>query len=534
MKSSGIGGQAVLEGVMMKNKDKYAIAVRKPDNEVTVEISSYRGLNDKYSVFKLPILRGVAAFADSMVIGVKALSFSSSLFEEEDEQDKKKENNGSGNKGSKNRSIKNKSSKAKESKNKKTDINKQKNADEKVSKGSDSFSTFIMFFLSIVLTIGIFIIFPFFLSSLVSKKIESQIILSLIEGAIRIILFVGYVVAISQMKDIKRFFQYHGAEHKTINCIERGFELTVENVRSQSKEHKRCGTSFMLFVMLISVIFFTFIRVDLLWLRYLLRVLLIPFVAGLSYELIRLAARSENIIVRVISEPGMWMQRLTTKEPDDTMIEVAIQSVEAVFDWRAFLAANKKGKHKKKNKSSFESKSNQQGNIKGIAQEVKKNENKTKKVEALNDPIEINKTLDKVLQPENQVMEEVSVSEEVSGFEDCNLTDELTVLDELTTSTEFNTPVKDNISTKVLLSMEESAKLTTLDELSSLDKKLFEPQELAPQEKQNQLKEKVKPRSKEIILSSTEIAASLEPDDDEDDEILKALDRFLSSDKEVK
>lgn len=532
MKSSGIGGQAVLEGVMMKNKDKYAIAVRKPDNEVTVEISSYQGLNDKYSVFKLPILRGVAAFADSMVIGVKALSFSSSFFEEVDEQDKKKENNGSGNKGSKNRSIKNKD--IKDSKNKKTDINNQKNADAKVSKGSDSFFTFIMFFLSIVLTIGIFIIFPFFLSSLVSKKIESQIILSLIEGVIRIILFVGYVVAISQMKDIKRFFQYHGAEHKTINCIERGFELTVENVRSQSKEHKRCGTSFMLFVMLISVIFFTFIRVDLLWLRYLLRVLLIPVVAGLSYELIRLAARSENFIVRVISEPGMWMQRLTTKEPDDAMIEVAIQSVEAVFDWRAFLVASKKGKHKKKNKSSFESKSNSQGNMKGNAQEVKKNENKTKKVEALNDPIEINKTLDQVLQPENQVMEEVSVSEEVSGFEDCSVTDELTVLDELTTSAEFITPLKDNIPTKVLPSMEESAELTTLDELSSLDKKLFEPQELAPQEKQNQLKEKVKPRSKEIILSSTEIAASLEPNDDEDDEILKALDRFLSSDKEVK
>lgn len=309
MKSSGIGGQAVLEGVMMKNKEKYAIAVRKPDNEIEVSINEYKGINDKISIFKYPVLRGMAAFVDSMVIGMKALTYSSSFYEEEEEK-----------------------AKAKKTENKK----------------SESIATFFTFLFSIVIAIGIFVLLPMKLSELLSDVIPYQAILALIEGVIRLGLFVGYVAAISLMKDIKRVFMYHGAEHKTINCIEHGYELTVENVRKQSKEHKRCGTSFMLFVMVLSIVLFMFIRTDTMWLRFALRILLIPVIAGLSYEILRLGGRYNNTVINIISAPGMWLQRLTTKEPDDSMIEVAIASVEAVFDWRAFLEGSKPKKKKAK------------------------------------------------------------------------------------------------------------------------------------------------------------------------------------------
>lgn len=307
MKPSGIGGQAVIEGVMMKNKDQYAVAVRKPDNEIVVEVSNYVSKADKIKLFKLPIFRGMLAFVESMIIGTKTLTFSASFFEEEEET-------------------------------KETKVDK---AFSKVFK--DKAESIIMAFtiiIAIVLATGIFVVLPAFVASKLSGKLESTTLTAVVEGLIRIILFVLYVFAISQMKDIKRVFMYHGAEHKTINCLEQGFELTVENVKWQSREHKRCGTSFMFIVMFISIIFFIFIRVDTNWLRYLIRILLVPIIAGVSYEFIRLAGRSESKVVTVLSRPGMWLQGLTTREPDDDMIEVAIKSVEAVFDWKEFLSLN--------------------------------------------------------------------------------------------------------------------------------------------------------------------------------------------------
>lgn len=190
---------------------------------------------------------------------------------------------------------------------------------------------------SIVLAVGIFMILPYYISQIFQRFITSQMLLALIEGVIRLTIFIGYVVLISLMKDIRRVYMYHGAEHKCINCIEHGMDLTVENVRKSSKQHKRCGTSFMLIVMLISILFFMFIQVDSRILRLLLRVILIPVIAGVSYEFIRIAGRSDNAVINLLSKPGMWLQNLTTREPDDEMIEVGIASVEAVFDWKSYV-----------------------------------------------------------------------------------------------------------------------------------------------------------------------------------------------------
>lgn len=307
MKPSGIGGQAVIEGVMMKNKNEYAVAVRKPNNEIVIEKSNYKSISESVKLFQLPILRGIIAFVDSMIIGSRTLSFSASFYEEEEE--------------------------VKPSKMEKTFQKVFKEKAESVAMG-------LTFMLSVFLAIGIFILLPSFIANLIGSKIESHTLLAIVEGVIRIAIFISYIIAISQIKDIKRLFMYHGAEHKTINCLEQGLELTVENVKRQSKQHKRCGTSFMFIVMFVSIIFFIFIRVDNNYLRYLIRILLIPIIAGVSYEFIRLAGRSESKIVGILSKPGMWLQGLTTKEPDESMIEVAIMSVEAVFDWKEFLGMN--------------------------------------------------------------------------------------------------------------------------------------------------------------------------------------------------
>lgn len=304
MRPSGIGGQAVFEGVMMKNKDHYAVAVRKPDNEIVVEQNTFVSKSEKYKVLKLPVLRGILAFIESMQIGTKTLTFSTDFFEEEAEQEP----------------------------------SRFENFVNKVFKGkAEQIVTVITICISVLMAVGIFIALPTWISSLLSSVIPSYILRGILEGFIRIAIFIGYVAAISCMKEIKRVFMYHGAEHKTINCIENGDELTVENVRRHSKQHKRCGTSFMFIVMFLSIIFFLFIQVDNLWLKMLLRVLLVPVIAGVSYEFIRLAGRSENCVVNILSKPGLWLQGLTTKEPDDAMIEVAIKSVEAVFDWREYL-----------------------------------------------------------------------------------------------------------------------------------------------------------------------------------------------------
>lgn len=301
----GIGGQAVLEGIMMKNNDRYAIAVRKADGNIELKTEEHKGFGGGKKFAKLPFIRGVVNFVDSLVLGMNCLTWSAEFFEEEDD------------------------TKAKSSKEGLLDKLTGGNGEKIVMGLTVAFS--------ILMAVGIFIMLPYGISLLFSSYIRNASLLAILEGIVRILIFVGYVVAISAMKDIRRVYMYHGAEHKCINCIERGRELTVKNVRKSSRLHKRCGTSFMLFVVLISVILFMFIKVENPAMRLVIRLALIPVIAGISYEILRLAGRSDNIFMSLISAPGMFLQKLTTKEPDDDMIRVAIASVEAVFDWKAFL-----------------------------------------------------------------------------------------------------------------------------------------------------------------------------------------------------
>lgn len=296
---SGIGGQAVLEGIMMKNGDKYSVAVRKPNGEIEVELDTYHGILEGSKIKKIPFIRGVFNFLDSLILGTRSLNFSATFYEDEDEQ----------------KNVKDPAKKARQ----------------------DKALTTLTTVLAVVLALILFMALPYYTSVFLGRYVRNASLMAIIEGVIRIVIFVLYVAAISLMPDIKRVYRYHGAEHKCINCIEHGHTLTVENVMKSSKQHKRCGTSFLLFVMLVSVILFFFIRVESPVWRLLLRLLLIPVIAGISYELIRLAGRSNHILVKIISAPGLWLQRLTTKEPDEQMVEVAIKAVEAVFDWKQFL-----------------------------------------------------------------------------------------------------------------------------------------------------------------------------------------------------
>ena len=311
MRYSGVGGQAVMEGVMMKNQNKYAVAVRKPDHKIEVKISQHKMSKPWEVMQKIPVLRGVVSFVDSLYLGMSTLMYSASFFEDEDEENEKKQ---------KRENLSAEQIKALDK--------KEKKQDDLLMGGTVA--------LSIVIALGLFFALPYFLSGIFHKITQSQMLIALFEGIIRLVIFIGYIAIISMTPDIKRTFMYHGAEHKCINCIEHGMELNVENVRKSSKLHKRCGTSFLLIVMLISILFFMFIRVDSKPLQLLLRLVLIPVIAGVSFEFIRLAGRYDNWFMNILSQPGLWMQRLTTKEPDDDMIEVGIASVEAVFDWKAW------------------------------------------------------------------------------------------------------------------------------------------------------------------------------------------------------
>lgn len=296
MRNSGIGGQAVIEGIMMRNQDRYSIGVRKPDKSIEVKVEDYKSFIPCKTLTKIPFVRGVFNFIDSMVIGMKTLTYSASFYEDEEDAGKPK--------------------------------------DEK----SEALMMGGTVALSIVLAIGIFMLLPYFAASLFRRLTDSALVISVLEGVLRLVIFLGYIALISRMEDIQRVFQYHGAEHKCINCIEHGMELNVENVQKSYRLHRRCGTSFLLIVMVVSIIFFLFIRVNSPLLRVVVRILLVPVIAGVSYEFIRLAGKSENPVVLTLSKPGLWLQKLTTREPEDDMVEVAIAAVEAVFDWRKFLA----------------------------------------------------------------------------------------------------------------------------------------------------------------------------------------------------
>ncbi len=304
-RSSNIGGQAVIEGVMMRHDEDVAVAVRRPDGEIEVGKSKYENLTKKAKVLGWPIIRGVVSFISSLVLGIKTLTFSASFYEDDIEKENGK-------------------------------LDKTIDSTFK-SKGESAVMVFTIVF-ALIIAIALFIVLPYVVSALILKftNITSSALLAVIEGVIKLAIFIGYIALISRMKDIKRTFMYHGAEHKCINCIESGLPLNVENVMKSSKEHRRCGTSFIFFVLFISIIFFIFIRVDTVWLRLLIRLLLIPVIAGVSFEFIKWAGNSNSKAAYVLSRPGMWMQGLTTKEPTEDMVEVGIASVEAVFDWKAY------------------------------------------------------------------------------------------------------------------------------------------------------------------------------------------------------
>ena len=345
MKPSGIGGMAVIEGVMMKNKDEYAVAVRKPNKEIAIEKKTHKDFAEKVKLFKLPIFRGMLAFVDSMVIGVKVLNFAASFFEEEEEQTKPgkktKAAEKEGKKSGKADKIKEQASESSGQGHEKLAEGAEAKSDVDKEEKSNALLMAAAVVISLVISITFFMILPVVISNFFKNFVNSYFWLSVLEAVIRIAIFIGYILVVSLMPDIRRVFMYHGAEHKTINCLENGFELTLENVKWQSKQHKRCGTSFMLLVMLISVVFFIILQPETLMIRIISRVLLVPVIAGISYEFIRYAGKKDNIIINILSKPGLWMQALTTKEPEDSMIEVAIQSVDAVFDWRAFLETYK-------------------------------------------------------------------------------------------------------------------------------------------------------------------------------------------------
>ena len=310
MKYSGIGGQAVLEGVMMKNGDTYAVAVRKPDHTIEVKKETKKGWAAKHAWTQIPFVRGIFNFIDSMVLGIETLNWSASFYEEEGEKEQPEM------------------------------TEEQRAAYEKKKKRQDSILMTITTIVSVILALAIFSVLPVWLSNFLKPVVSSVTLLAFLEGVIRLAIFLIYVAVISKMEDIRRVYMYHGAEHKCINCIEHGMELNVENVLKSSRLHKICGTSFLLIVMVISILFFTVIHVDTLWLRMVSRVLLIPVIAGVSYEFLRLAGRSDNGLVNLLSKPGLWLQHLTTREPDAEIAEVAIASVEAVFDWKTYLAEN--------------------------------------------------------------------------------------------------------------------------------------------------------------------------------------------------
>lgn len=306
MKYSGIGGQAVMEGVMMRNGENYAVALRLTDGSIHVDKKKTK--KQDHVGYRIPIVRGVFNFIDSLVIGMSTLMDSAAYFDEEPQKELTAE-------------------------------------EEKARKKKEKAEMTGTLVVSVVMALVIFMLIPYLFSRFVGRFVESQSIQALVEGIFRIVIFIGYVLLISLMEDIKRVFMYHGAEHKCINCIEHGLELNVENVRKSSKQHKRCGTSFLLFVLIISVFVFMFIRFDSPVLQFLCRLVLIPVIAGVSYEFIRLAGRSEKKVIQFLSKPGLWLQKLTTREPDDAMIEVGIASVEAVFDWKKFQEENKESFH---------------------------------------------------------------------------------------------------------------------------------------------------------------------------------------------
>lgn len=304
MIAKAIGGQAVIEGVMMRGKTMYALAVRNAQTkEIVIEKEELKSVDNRAKILKAPFIRGIASFLDSMIVGMKIIMRSATLsgLDQADEEEEKG----------------------------KLDIWLENKFGDKLTDYIIYFSIFI----SILMSIAIFMVLPVWISSFFTKALNiSTWVIGIIEGFIRIGIFLVYILLISKMKDVQRLFMYHGAEHKTITCFEDGDELTIENVRKHSRLHKRCGTSFLIIVMIVSMVVFMFLKTDNVAIRIFSRIILVPFIAGISYEIIRLAGKYDNALVKIISAPGMALQKITTKEPTDDMIEVAIKSLEGVLE----------------------------------------------------------------------------------------------------------------------------------------------------------------------------------------------------------
>lgn len=302
-KRGKVGGQAVLEGVMMKSGDNVSLTVRKEDGTVETKNSTFVSIKKKYAILRLPIVRGVVNFIESMILSFSTLSDSAEMLGIDDELKKEKDG-------------------------KKADTAKKD--DDK--KNPLDFVMAISMVLGIALAVFLFMFLPTFFTGLIEKLTgDLGMLKNVIEGVIKISIFVIYMLLVSLMKDIRRTFEYHGAEHKSIFCYESGAELTVENVRKQSRFHPRCGTSFMFVMLIISIISGLFITWENQLIRVLLKLLMLPLVMGVGYEFLIYAGKHDNIVVRILSAPGLWMQRITTREPDDSQIECAIISLKAAM-----------------------------------------------------------------------------------------------------------------------------------------------------------------------------------------------------------
>lgn len=312
MKSSNIGGQAVMEGIMMRHKDKYSIAVRRPDKEIELKVEDYKCVFGNAKFLRYPLIRGVVSFVDSLVVGTKCLMYSAEIAgDEEDEEDAQKN----------------------------AALSEEERAAKKAKEDKQfKWLLYVTVAISIIVSIAAFMLLPYVIASLCRKVGASEFVVTIVEAFVKLALFMGYMLLISRMKDIQRTFMYHGAEHKCINCVEHGLPLTVENVLASSRQHKRCGTSFLFLVMIVSIfLHFIFVLVPGYWVRLFGRLLMVPIVSGVSFELIQWAGRTDSRLADILSKPGLAMQKLTTKEPTADMVEVAIKAVEAVFDWKDYL-----------------------------------------------------------------------------------------------------------------------------------------------------------------------------------------------------
>ena len=298
-----------MEGIMMRHKDKYSIAVRRPDKEIELKVEDYKCVFGNAKFLRYPLIRGVVSFVDSLVVGTKCLMYSAEIAGDEEDAQKN------------------------------AALSEEERAAKKAKEDKQfKWLLYVTVAISIIVSIAAFMLLPYALASLCRKVGASEFVVTIVEAFVKLALFMGYMLLISRMKDIQRTFMYHGAEHKCINCVEHGLPLTVENVMASSRQHKRCGTSFLFLVMLVSIfLHFIFVLVPVYWVRLFGRLLMVPVVAGISFEIIQWAGRSDSKLANFFSKPGLAMQLLTTKEPTEDMAEVAIKAVEAVFDWRAYL-----------------------------------------------------------------------------------------------------------------------------------------------------------------------------------------------------